>query len=80
MGPADGAACGDVYATWGVVPSAEFAAEYGIDGGALPPHAREGFARRELDGSAGTMLCRFDHGGVRAGESVSRAIVFQRGE
>ena len=78
VGPADGAACGDVYATWGVVPSAEFAAEYGIDSTALAPHAREGFARREIDGAAGTMLCRFDHGGVKAGESVSRAIVFQR--
>jgi hypothetical protein len=80
VGPADAPTCGDLYATWGRVPSDEFAHEYGIDLDAPPPFAKDGFEREDVPmrvAGSSALLCRFDHAAM--GEaSISRVVAFVR--
>ena len=88
LGPPDGSESGDAWATWGAVPPLGCArcggdpdgcerCDHGIEPGARPPHANDGFVRAPLDGVARWQVCRFDSAAARG---FSSAVEFTRTE
>ena len=84
LGEADGAACGDLWATWGVLPAVGCArcgsdgcerCDTGLDEDSVAPYIDDGFARAELPGVQRYQLCRFDSAAARG---FSSAIAFTR--
>lgn len=84
LGEADGAACGDLWATWGVLPAVGCArcggegcerCDTGLDEDSVAPHVEEGFARAELGAVQRYQLCRFDSAAARG---FSSAVAFTR--
>ena len=70
VGEPDSSTCGDVWASWGVLPSRPD--EYGINESSVPPWDADGYVRAELDDVAQYQLCRFDSAAAR-GYSTSVA-------
>ena len=84
LGEADSSTCGDLWATWGVLPPVGCArcefegcgrCDTGLDEDSVAPYKEDGFARASLESVAHFQICRFDSAAARG---FSSAVVFTR--
>lgn len=84
LGEADSSTCGDLWATWGVLPPVGCArcdfegcgrCDTGLDEDSVAPFKEDGFARASLESVAHFQICRFDSAAARG---FSSAVVFTR--
>ena len=86
LGETDSSTCGNMWATWGVVPTMGCArcnqdpdgcerCDYGIYPETIPFYTEDGFARHQLSDISRWQLCRFDSA---AATGFSDAVAFNR--